>query len=69
MGVHIPASIWIIGSSLVMPALPLAVGTILGAFLALHAIVGPAIRDSRKKLFIFVMPTMTAWLCLVAIGP
>jgi hypothetical protein len=30
MGVHIPASIWIIGASLQMPALPLAVGVILG---------------------------------------
>lgn len=66
MGVHIPASIWIIGSSLQMPMLSLAVGVVLGGLLALHAIVGPALPDAKMKLFIFVLPTMTAWLCLIA---
>lgn len=68
MGVHIPASIWIVGSSLQMPALPLAVGVTLGGLLALHAIVGPAIPNAKMKLFIFVLPSMTAWLCLIALS-
>ena len=66
MGVHIPASIWIIGSSLEMPALSLTVGLILGGLLALHAIVGPALPNAKMKLFIFVLPAMTTWLCLIA---
>jgi hypothetical protein len=66
MGVHIPASIWIIGSSLQMPGIPLAAGVILGGLLALHAIVGPALPNAKMKLFIFVLPAMTAWLCLIA---
>ena len=66
MGVHIPASIWIIGSSLHMPALSLAVGVILGGLLALHAIAGPALPNAKMKLFVFVLPAMTAWLCLIA---
>jgi hypothetical protein len=66
MGVHIPASIWIIGASLQMSALPLAVGVILGGVLAAHAVVGPALPDAKRKLFLFVLPAMTAWLCLIA---
>ncbi|UYY57127.1 hypothetical protein [Sphingomonas sp. S2-65] len=66
MGVHIPASAWIIGSSLQMSALPLAVGVVLGGVLALHAIAGPALPDAKRKLFLFVLPAMTAWLCLIA---
>lgn len=65
MGVHIPASIWIIGSSLHMPTASLVVGVVLGSLLALHAIIGPAIPDAKMKLFIFVLPTMAAWLCLI----
>jgi hypothetical protein len=68
MGVHIPASIWIIGSSLQMPALALAVGVILGGLLALHAIAGPKLPDAKMKLFLFVLPAMTAWLCLIALN-
>lgn len=68
MGVHIPASIWIIGSASQMAALPLGVGIILGTVLVLHAVVGPALRDAKTKLFLFVLPTMTAWLCLIALG-
>lgn len=66
MGVHIPASIWIIGCSLQMPALSLAVGVILGALLALHAVAGPALPNAKMRLFIFVLPAMTAWLGLIA---
>lgn len=66
MGVHIPASIWIIGSSLPMASPSLAVGVILGASLALHAVAGPALPDAKRKLFVFVLPTMTAWLFLIA---
>jgi hypothetical protein len=66
MGIHIPASIWIIGSSLGMTAIPLVVGVILGVLLAIHAVVGPKIPDSKFKLFIFVLPFMTAWLSLIA---
>jgi hypothetical protein len=66
MGVHIPASVWIIGSSLQMRALPLAVGVSLGAALAIHAIAGPALPNAKMKIFIFVLPAMTAWLCLIA---
>jgi hypothetical protein len=68
MGVHIPASIWIIGSSLQMPAATLAVGVTLGGLLALHAILGPLLSNSKMKLFIFVLPGMTAWLCLIALN-
>ena len=66
MGVHIPASLWIIGSSLQMPALSLTVGVLLGGVLALHAIAGPALPNAKMKLFIFVLPAMTVWLCLIA---
>lgn len=66
MGVHIPASIWIIGSSLGMTDFPLAAGVILGVLLALHATFGPKIPDSKFKLFIFVLPLMTLWLSLIA---
>ena len=66
MGVHIPASIWIFGSSLNMPAASLAIGVILGTFLALHAVVGPILNKPKQKLFLFVMPTMTIWLSLIA---
>ncbi|MGK6324653.1 hypothetical protein ACMGDM_16430 [Sphingomonas sp. DT-51] len=68
MGVHIPASIWIVGSSLRMPAFSLVVGVILGSLLALHAVVGPSLPNSKMKLFIFVLPTMTTWLCLIALN-
>ncbi|PSJ37909.1 hypothetical protein C7I55_19550 [Sphingomonas deserti] len=40
----------------------------MGTVLALHAAVGPALRAAGTKLFIFVLPTMTVWLCLVALG-
>lgn len=66
MGVHIPASIWIVGSSLEMPALPLVVGVMLGGLLALHAVAGPSLPDAKMKLFIFVLPAMTTWLCLIS---
>lgn len=66
MGVHIPASIWIIGSSLEMVNSSLIVGLILGSLLAIHAIVGPKIPDSKFKLFICVLPLMTVWLGLIA---
>lgn len=66
MGVHVPASIWIIGTSLQMRAFSLAVGFMLGSVLALHAIVGPALPNAKSKLFIFVLPAMTLWLCLIA---
>ena len=66
MGVHIPASVWIIGSSLLMPSLSLAVGVLLGGLLASHAIAGPALPDAKRTLFLFVLPAMTAWLCLIA---
>lgn len=66
MGVHIPASIWIIGSSLAMTALPRGLGVVLGALLAVHALVGPMIADAKLKLFIVVLPGMTAWLSLIA---
>ena len=66
MGVHIPASIWIMGTSLHMAALPFAVGTALGAVLAIHAIIGPKLKNPKLKLFIFVLPTMATWLGLVA---
>jgi hypothetical protein len=68
MGVHIPASIWIIGSSLAMTALPRGLGLILGTLLALHALVGPMIADAKFKLFIFVLPGMAAWLILIALN-
>jgi hypothetical protein len=68
MGVHIPASIWIIGASLQMPVLSLAVGVMLGGLLALHAIAGPALPNAKMKLFLFVLPAMTAWLCLIAVN-
>lgn len=68
MGVHISASIWIIGSSLQMPAIPLAVGVILGGLLAIHAVVGPKIPDLKPKLFIFVLPAITIWLSLIAVN-
>lgn len=66
MGVHIPASIWIIGSSLGMTTVPLTVGLVLGILLAIHAVVGPKIPDSKFKLFISVLPLMVTWLCLIA---
>jgi len=66
MGVHIPASIWIIGSSLQMTTLPFLVGITLGAFLAVHAVIGPKLDKPKFKLFIFVLPMMTVWLVLVA---
>jgi hypothetical protein len=66
MGVHIPASIWIVGTSLGMPTLPQYLGMVLGVLLALHAVVGPRIPDSKFKLFIFVLPCMAAWLGLIA---
>lgn len=66
MGVHIPATIWIIGSSISMTMVPRAVGVVLGILLALHAIFGPKIPDSIFKLFIFVLPLMTMWLGLIA---
>ena len=66
MGVHIPASIWIIGTSLHMPALSLGVGVVLGGLLALHAVVGPAIANAKMKLFVFVLPAMAGWLGLLA---
>lgn len=66
MGVHIPASVWIMGSSLWLPALALAVGVILSVLLALHAIAGPVLPNAKMKLFIFVLPMMSAWLCLIA---
>lgn len=68
MGVHIPASIWIVGSSLHMTAAPRSLGVVLGAMLALHAVVGPKIPDSKFKLFIFVLPCMAAWLGMIALG-
>ncbi|MET3709597.1 hypothetical protein ABIC65_000277 [Sphingomonas trueperi] len=67
MGVHIPASIWIIGTSLQMPAFRLAVGVVLGGLLALHAVAGPALPGAKTKLFIFVLPAMTTWLCLIGL--
>lgn len=66
MGVHIPATIWIIGSSISMAPVPRSVGIVLGILLALHAIFGPKIPDSKFKLFIFVLPLMTLWLTLIA---
>lgn len=66
MGVHVPASIWIVGSSLTMTTTPLAVGVILGFLLAIHAVMGPRISNSKFKLFIFVLPLMTLWLGLIA---
>lgn len=66
MGVHVPASIWIIGSSLQLPALALAVGIVLGGLLALHAIAGTALPNAKLNLFVFVLPMMTMWLCLIA---
>jgi hypothetical protein len=66
MGVHIPASIWIVGTSLQMAIIPLAVGIVLGVLLALHAIAGPKLPDAKQKLFIFVLPAMTLWLGLIA---
>ncbi|PZP26949.1 MAG: hypothetical protein DI603_23130 [Roseateles depolymerans] len=68
MGVHIPASIWIAGSSLHMTAVPRSLGLVLGTMLALHAVVGPKIPDSKFKLFIFVLPCMAAWLGMIALG-
>lgn len=66
MGVHIPAAVWIVGSSLQMPAPSHAVGVILGGLLALHAVAGPSLRNAKMKLFIFVFPGMSTWLCLIA---
>ena len=66
MGVHIPASIWIIGSSLQMPEPSLGLGVVLGLALAAHAIAGPKLPNSKFKLFIFVLPLMTLWLGLIA---
>jgi hypothetical protein len=66
MGVHIPASIWIVGTSLWMPTLAQYLGMVLGVLLALHAVVGPRIPNSKFKLFIFVLPCMAAWLGLIA---
>ena len=66
MGVHIPAAIWIVGTSLHMTTFPLAVGVVLGAFLAIHAIIGPRLENPKMKLFVFVLPMMTLWLALVA---
>ena len=51
MGVHIPASIWIVGSSLQMSTLPRAVGVVLGLLLAIHAVVGPKLPNAKFKLF------------------
>ncbi|MGN6830553.1 hypothetical protein [Paucibacter sp. M5-1] len=67
MGVHIPASIWIVGASLGMSVVPRGLGVLLGVLLALHAVVGPKIPDSKFKLFIFVLPCMAAWLSLIAL--
>ena len=67
MGVHIPAAMWILGTSMHMSALPCAVGTALGAFLAVHAIIGPRLDKPKFKLFIFVLPTMATWLVLIAL--
>jgi hypothetical protein len=43
MGVHIPAAVWIVGSSLKLSTLPMAVGIILGVLLGIHAIINPYI--------------------------
>lgn len=67
MGVHIPASIWIIGSSLQMAGSSRALGVVLGALLTLHAIIGPKIPQAKLTLFLFVLPAMTAWLSLIAL--
>ena len=69
MGVHIPAAFWIVGSSLQMGLYPRLVGLILGGLLALHAMTGPYLSRSKSKLLVFVLPTMTAWLLLVATSP
>jgi hypothetical protein len=66
MGVHITASIWVVGTSLQMAIIPLAVGVVLGVLLALHAIAGPKLPYAKQKLCIFVLPAMTAWLGLIA---
>lgn len=66
MGVHIPASIYIIGSSLQMPPVSLAVGLLLGALLAVHAVIGPKIPRSKFVLFVLVLPLMAVWLGLIA---
>lgn len=67
MGVHIPAALWITGSSLQMALPSRVLGVLLGGALALHAIAGPALPNAKGKLFVFVLPTMTMWLCLVAV--
>jgi VIT1/CCC1 family predicted Fe2+/Mn2+ transporter len=66
MGVHIPAAVWIVGSSAKLSTLPMAVGIILGVLLGIHAIVGPYIPKPKEVLFAFVFPLMTVWLGSIA---
>ena len=67
MGVHIPASIWILGASISMNFPGLAIGYVLSLLLATHAIVGPYIPKSKKVLLVFVLPLMTAWLIFISL--
>ena len=68
MGVHVPASIWIAGSSLHMKTVPLGGGVVLSAGLAVHAVFGRNLTQPKFMLFIFVLPIMATWLALISVN-
>jgi hypothetical protein len=63
MGSHLPAGIWIIGSSLGMRGFSSAVGLVLGLILSLHALIAPKIP---KWALLPSVPLMVIWLLMVA---
>lgn len=66
MCVHLPAAIWIAGTSFGMNGAAFFVGILLGFGLFLHALLGPRIENTKQVLGIFVVPTMTVWLISVS---
>jgi hypothetical protein len=66
LGVHIGAALWIFGSSMNMRPFARVVSIALGASLAVHALIAPALPQAVLALVIF--PLMAMWLITLATG-
>lgn len=66
LGIHISSAMWIVFSSLNLPRRMAIPGVLLGASLAIHAVIAPFLDNSELVLGVTAIPLMVIWLGTIA---